>query len=211
MALGWGVAIPIGVLIARTLKDKDPLWFQIHRGANMCGLLVALAAWVISLAKFGPLNVGASGDGAASAHTVIGMAVMILGVLQPINALMRPHKGDANRWIFNWVHWTAGRLAWAGGIANVALGIALFRQRDGRCSPDWPIVLYAVWLGAYAIAWAALEVRKLRIRPQSRETPEKAVAQEIHVVPSPKTSWTGDGSSDTKGPPSVSAVIPNKK
>eukprot|EP00951_Prasinocladus_malaysianus_P023307 scaffold197607_cov39-Prasinocladus_malaysianus.AAC.1 len=58
MALGWGVLLPVGVMSARTLKDKDLFWFNLHRGCNYAGLLAALAAWIIALVKFGPLNVG---------------------------------------------------------------------------------------------------------------------------------------------------------
>lgn len=31
MAVGFGILIPIGVLVARTLKPLDPLWFHLHR------------------------------------------------------------------------------------------------------------------------------------------------------------------------------------
>lgn len=174
MCAAWGVFIPVGVVIAGTLKDKDPLWFQCHRGINLAGLVVAAAAWILALAKFGPLISGGSGDGLASAHTVIGMIVMILGILQPVNAFFRPHKGEKNRWIFNWVHWTSGRVAWFGGLLNVFIGIFLFRERDGRCSPNWPIYVYAAWLFVYACIWAGLEIRKAKGgRVDAEEKPAK--------------------------------------
>ena len=31
MVVGFGILIPIGVLVARTLKPLDPLWFHLHR------------------------------------------------------------------------------------------------------------------------------------------------------------------------------------
>ena len=31
MVVGFGILVPIGVLVARTLKPLDPLWFHLHR------------------------------------------------------------------------------------------------------------------------------------------------------------------------------------
>ena len=31
MAVGWGLLIPVGILVARHGKDWDPLWFHLHR------------------------------------------------------------------------------------------------------------------------------------------------------------------------------------
>ena len=32
MLLGWGVLLPVGVLMARYLKWKGPLWLKLHIG-----------------------------------------------------------------------------------------------------------------------------------------------------------------------------------
>eukprot|EP00873_Tetraselmis_striata_P022445 jgi/Tetstr1/442709/TSEL_030799.t1 len=163
MLAGWGVLLPCGVLIARTMRDQDPTWFKLHRGLNYAGVAAALAAWIIALVKLGPLNVGPDSGALASSHAVIGMIVMILGVLQPINALVRPHKGDKWRGQWEALHLTSGRVAWLGGLANVMIGIVLFRVRD-TCASVWPVVVYAIWLVVYVLAWVALEIRAARIR-----------------------------------------------
>ena len=31
MVVGFGILIPLGVLVARTMKPLDPLWFHLHR------------------------------------------------------------------------------------------------------------------------------------------------------------------------------------
>ncbi len=35
MGLSWGVLLPMGVIIARYLRHKDPLWFKIHRACQV--------------------------------------------------------------------------------------------------------------------------------------------------------------------------------
>ena len=30
-AIGWGLFIPSGIVMARSFKDADPLWFRVHR------------------------------------------------------------------------------------------------------------------------------------------------------------------------------------
>jgi len=172
MAAGWGIMIPTGVLVAGTLKDMDPLWFKIHKFGNSFGLMLAIAAWIIALVKFAPLNFGNEGDALGSSHTVIGMIVMILGILQPINAFFRPHPGDKGRQLWNYLHWTVGRVATLGGMANVFIGIFLFRSRDGRCAPSWPIVLYAIWLAVFFSGAVYAFIRKACIEKKKKAEAE---------------------------------------
>ena len=35
MTTGFGILIPLGVLVARTMKIFDPLWFHLHRGIQV--------------------------------------------------------------------------------------------------------------------------------------------------------------------------------
>lgn len=119
MAAGWGILTPADVLVAGTVRDKEILWFQLHHAITYFGLLCALAAWGIALVKFGPINYGAEGDDPASSY-FNGMLVMVLGTLQPLNAISSPTstEGDQYRWLLDWVHWTSGRAAWFGGFLN---------------------------------------------------------------------------------------------
>jgi hypothetical protein len=34
-ALGWGVLIPVGIVLARSFKEADPLWFHLHWGLQV--------------------------------------------------------------------------------------------------------------------------------------------------------------------------------
>ena len=31
LIIGWGVLVPVGIVIARCFKELDPLWFKLHR------------------------------------------------------------------------------------------------------------------------------------------------------------------------------------
>jgi hypothetical protein len=176
MFAAWGVLLPLGVLVAATLRDFDPTWFRLHRGLNYAGLAAALAAWIVALVKLGPLNVGSESGALPSAHAVVGMLVMILGLLQPVNAILRPHKGEKYRPLWEIVHKTTGRVAWAGGLANVMVGIVLFRERD-TCASVWPVIAYAVWLCVYVGGWIGLEFRARAIRHRSATVEELTAKQ----------------------------------
>lgn len=52
MAVSWGMVIPFGIVIARTLRDLDPLWFNLHKLFQVVGLMGAIAGYVIALLKF---------------------------------------------------------------------------------------------------------------------------------------------------------------
>ncbi len=82
MAVSWGFLIPLGMIIARTLKDREPLWFHLHRACMMAGLALGLAGFVIAVTLF-------ETDGNVY-HRNLGIAVMALGLAQPLNAAIRP-------------------------------------------------------------------------------------------------------------------------
>ena len=56
MMLGWGVLLPAGVLIARYLKWKGPLWLKLHIGLQISGLAFGLAGLILALMQFGPFG-----------------------------------------------------------------------------------------------------------------------------------------------------------
>jgi len=134
MLLSWGFLLPGGVVAARFLKHKpDSLWFKMHRVLQPTGLFLALAGWITAFV--GPFDVLGSGIYDTSfAHAVLGTVVMILGLLQPLNAWFRPHKpndGDPaapvspkrKRW--ECTHKTVGYFCVGVGIVNCFIGMAL--------------------------------------------------------------------------------------
>ena len=91
MVVSWGFLIPLGAIMAKFYKHRSPIWFHLHRGIQMLGLVLALAGWVVALHELAPFG----GDAVTSSvrvHGIIGCTVMTIGLLQPLNAVVRPHK-----------------------------------------------------------------------------------------------------------------------
>jgi hypothetical protein len=74
MALSWGILLPAGVLMARHLRHKDPLWFKLHRAVQMTGVTLQLAGFIFVFVG-GPNNPG-------FAHGIIGILVFLGGISQ---------------------------------------------------------------------------------------------------------------------------------
>ena len=135
MGLSWGVMLPIGVLVARYTKHTLPggqpaVWFRVHRGTQTAGLVISIAGLAIALARpeFGPID---------TPHGYIGLVVMALALLQPLNAMVRPkaidktvdksaapgRKKTCRRSVWEVLHKSTGYLAVVLALANMFLGV----------------------------------------------------------------------------------------
>ena len=95
MLLGWGILLPLGVISAHFLRHRpNGLWFKIHRPMQMAGLSVAFIGWMIAIFRFDVFSAGPKKN-LSFVHGTLGMVVMTLGLLQPINAFFRPHNAPA--------------------------------------------------------------------------------------------------------------------
>eukprot|EP00192_Tetraselmis_astigmatica_P009918 CAMPEP_0117662012 /NCGR_PEP_ID=MMETSP0804-20121206/7835_1 /TAXON_ID=1074897 /ORGANISM="Tetraselmis astigmatica, Strain CCMP880" /LENGTH=823 /DNA_ID=CAMNT_0005468901 /DNA_START=836 /DNA_END=3307 /DNA_ORIENTATION=- len=140
MVLGWATLLPIGVILAHTMRHTAPLWFNLHRGVQWSGLLVTIGGLIVALVKFNPIAT----SGKQGAHAIIGLMVMVVGMLQPLNALFRPHPGEPNRKYWNILHIGLGRLAVMLGIANCFIGAILFNDYNNG---NYEFVIFvAVWV-----------------------------------------------------------------
>jgi len=112
MLAGWGLLLPSGAIIAKLMKHRpDGWWFKVHRGFQMLGLTLAIAAFVIAVRNFN----------STTNHAKIGIVVMALGISQPFNALIRPHNPEAGE------EKTTGRKVWEllhRGVGWVAICLA---------------------------------------------------------------------------------------
>jgi len=131
MLISWGIMLPSGVIIAHNLKHRpDAFWFVWHRRLQMTGITIALIGWCIALVSF---NVFIKGGATASlAHGSMGMTVMVLGLMQPINAYFRPHKsGDSDdatkrkRACWEILHKGSGYTAVLLALCTIGIGVTL--------------------------------------------------------------------------------------
>lgn len=127
MMVSWGFLLPSGTLLAKFYKHRpDGLWFKLHRGIQMVGLLLALIGWIIALINF---NVFKDYGFRNYQHGICGMVVMILGLIQPLNALIRPHapsdpedEKSAKRRLWEIWHKSSGWMAVGLAVPTIVLG-----------------------------------------------------------------------------------------
>lgn len=136
MLLSWGLLLPSGTLIARFFKHRpNGLWYKIHRVIQVEGLTVALVGWIVAICYYGPgvfANVGQDNF----YHAIGGTIVMVLGLLQPLNAFVSPTapkpREDKTRTRFVWevIHKCTGWLAVLLAIPTIGLGLTLPSPRQ---------------------------------------------------------------------------------
>lgn len=133
MFASWGVLLPFGALIPRFLKQrlaKRGLWFKLHKYLQSVGLLVSLAGLAIVFARpeFGSVNTW---------HGYLGLAVIGLGVLQPLNAFVRPPpskegaRKSHGRLMWEILHKGVGWGTLVLAAVTIFLGIPLYSAASG--------------------------------------------------------------------------------
>ena len=74
--LGWGLILPVGAIVARYFKHKDPLWYYLHSIIQLVGFVFGLAAVVLGQQLYN--KIGAH----FPTHRGIGIFVLVLSILQ---------------------------------------------------------------------------------------------------------------------------------
>jgi len=140
MLFAWGALIPFGVAWARLERQNTnqfqskPVWFAYHRICQSIGCLLQLAGVacaVVFVEKGGHSHF-------STLHTILGLVVVLLGALQPLNAVFRPHPHKDNsqahflnaRTMWEYMHKGTGYLAVLFGILNVVCGILATKNRN---------------------------------------------------------------------------------
>merc|ERR1712039_311414 len=92
-------------------------------------------------------------------HGLIGLIVMTLGVLQPLNAVVRPHGEGAMRTTWEMMHKNIGRSAIVFGLLNCTFGAMV--ASDQHNGDKYMQLLSLVTLGSlvfFLVAYAAGKV-----------------------------------------------------
>jgi len=74
--IGWGLILPVGAIIARYFRHKDPLWFYLHSVIQFVGFAFGLATVLLGLQLYRSVHVH------IPAHRGIGIFVLVLSILQ---------------------------------------------------------------------------------------------------------------------------------
>nr|XP_043622686.1 cytochrome b561 and DOMON domain-containing protein At3g07570-like [Erigeron canadensis] len=148
-AVGWGVLIPIGAIIARYFKHVKPFWFYAHSSIQLSGFIIGLSGIISGLILENRIEVN------VAKHKALGLIVITLGCLQIIAVLLRPSKDSKKRKYWNWYHHNVGRLLIVLAAFNVFYGIYL-----GGVGSEWNVT-YGVFLGIIVTIALSLELRLL--------------------------------------------------
>ncbi|KAA8543602.1 hypothetical protein F0562_021652 [Nyssa sinensis] len=145
--LGWGILMPIGVIVARHFKQWDPIWFYSHISIQSFGFIFGIAGIITGLVLENKLGVS------VNKHKGIGIFILVLGSLQVMAFLARPNKMSKYRKYWNWYHQNVGRLVIFFAAVNVFYGIHL-----GNAGASWNAG-YGIVLGVLIVAALVLEIR----------------------------------------------------
>lgn len=74
--LGWGVLMPIGIIVARYFKQFDPTWFYVHVSIQSGGFTLGLVGVVCGLVLNDRINAN------VTKHKALGIVILVLGCLQ---------------------------------------------------------------------------------------------------------------------------------
>ena len=151
MVIGWGILLQAGAFIARYFRHKNPLWFHLHRICQISGLLFAIGGFIcgVKSVRF---------DDFKFAHGGLGLFIMIVGLLQPFNAIIRPHvkAGEdktMKRKIWELFHINLGRIALILAVVNISLGIL---QGQGR---ETHHIVWHSYVALFIITYIVMEVK----------------------------------------------------
>jgi len=163
MILCFGALLPWGVALAnRTRGASGGAWFKLHRGFQTAGWCIQLIGFAMALwhsGSNGGGHFGSSPNEDAHGHMYIGLFVVILTTLQPVNAYFRPHptpgqSKSIGRWIFELVHKGCGYIAVVLGIFNMSSGIRLLSNQSYDDTVNFvALVLTALGVVPVACFW----------------------------------------------------------
>jgi hypothetical protein len=185
MILGWGVLLPSGVVFARLGKHcPGGLWFQFHRALQVTGLIAVFTGWMIAVNLFDDVEVNDDNDN-DDIHKRLGFIVMLLGLSQGVNGLLRPHAphdGEdktAPRLLWEVVHKASGYGAVILAVLTIYLGTTLIpnpRHRD-----NFQLAYASVAGGVLLSLMVGLLIDKIRVRARAKPHEAPAVAGDHSV------------------------------
>jgi len=180
MSCAFGILFPAAVFSARFLKHNDPTWFNLHRSFVAVAFLVVIAGFSVAIRM-------TTGDHFDCTHARLGLAVIIAVFWQPVNALVRPQKGEQFRAIWELVHRLSGRFVLIGGIVNMFLGMSLY-----KCA-TWVFIVIGVWFGLLSVLALYGEVMT-RMRPAVKSLQDEQSSTPIFSRSEDRTQYSNLGS-----------------
>ncbi|KAJ7962575.1 Cytochrome b561 and DOMON domain-containing protein [Quillaja saponaria] len=157
--IGWGLVLPVGAIVPRYFKHKDPQWYYLHSVIQFVGFGLGLAAILLGRQLYTRMKAQ------IPAHRGIGIFVFVLSILQIMASFLRPSKISKIRRYWNWYHHWFGRLALFFGALNIVLGI-----HAAGAGSDWKIG-YGFLASVIIVAVIVLEVLAYMKRSEKSNLP----------------------------------------
>ncbi|XP_054783671.1 cytochrome b561 and DOMON domain-containing protein At3g61750 isoform X3 [Prosopis cineraria] len=173
--IGWGLVLPVGAIVARYFRHKDPLWFYLHSVIQFVGFGFGLATVLLGLQLYNKMQAH------IPAHRGIGISVLVLSILQVLAFFLRPNMNSKIRKLWNWYHSWVGRLALFFASVNIVLGM----QAAGAGS-DWRVG-YGFLVSIVIVAAIILEVLAYLKRSEMRSLPPS-----FPMDPVPEATFPGN-------------------
>ena len=165
MIVAWLVFAPMGVLSATLFKKSDDPpynWFATHRGLLTLASFCSIIAWIIMLASFGfTLD---------NLHTQIGLAVVLMAIIQPISGALRPHVSKNEPKEPKRIYWELGHQWFGRLLMFLAAGAAITGMQIGFANVEGGYVVAAL----FAVATFGSFVFVLGYRDADEETMMKS-------------------------------------
>ncbi|CAI8615708.1 unnamed protein product [Vicia faba] len=157
--IGWGLILPVGAIVARYFKHKEPIWFYLHSIFQFVGFVFGLVTVLLGLQLHSKMHVH------IPAHKGIGLFVLVLSILQVLAFFLRPNRDSKIRKIWNLYHGWFGRMALFFAALNIVLGM----QAAGAGN-SWK-TSYGFLVGIILVAVIVLEVLAYLKRSEKRSLP----------------------------------------
>lgn len=168
MVLAWLGFASIGITTARFFKKSlpgeicgKPSWFAIHRFC-MASVVVLFVLATIFIFVHARRYIAPSEGSIKFTHAILGTLVVVLGLVNVIMALFRPHPGEPKRPIFNWAHWGVGTSAYLIGAITILLGTSNREsQGNDRLLDSVPEFVFWVVVGGvffHLVIWLILTI-----------------------------------------------------
>ncbi len=147
MAIGFGVLIPIGIVIARFMPPpSNSTGFNLHRAVQTLGFLLGVSGIVCGFIA------GGGWSSKYAVHRNIGMAVIVLTFLQVLSLVWRPELESTIRKPWAFAHRWLGRIVTVLAISNIYYGIIHVAVLG-----TWAWATYTAILGAILLLVLAKE------------------------------------------------------
>lgn len=162
--IGWGLILPVGAMVARFLRHREPLWYYLHTLIQFSGFLIVIAGVVVGQALYNNIHAD------VAAHRGIGYFALTLSILQVLAFFIRPSQDSKIRGLWNMYHKFFGVIALFFGALNIVLGIQV-----GGAGSQWKIG-YGFLLGIVLVTALVLQVLSM-LRSGSDKTAQPPAYQ----------------------------------